>query len=108
MRKLFSFDLKFDREIVAITILTTLLLMVDFYERLTPVVVIDRVAMYLIIPLLVIVLVFRKPVRDYGFQWGDWRAGLALTAIVIVIAVPILWFVAHNDPAMVDYYAENW
>lgn len=108
MRKLFDFDLKFDREVVAITILTTLLLMVDFYERLTPIVIIDRVALYLVIPLLVIILGFRKSPREYGFQWGDWRAGLALTAIVIVIAAPILWFVARNDPAMVAYYADNW
>ena len=45
MRKLFTFDLKFDREVVAITILSTLLLMVDYYERITPLKVVDRVAL---------------------------------------------------------------
>lgn len=108
MRKLFDFDLKFDREIVAITILSTLLIMVDYYNRLTPLKAIDRVALYLLIPLGVILLAFRKSPRAYGFQWGDWRAGLALTAIVIGIAIPILWFVARSDPAMVDYYAGEW
>jgi membrane protease YdiL (CAAX protease family) len=107
-KRLFQFDLKFDREAVAITILSTLLLMVDYYERLTPYKVLDRVALYLIIPLLVIIFVFRKPLRDYGFTFGDWRAGLALTAIVILIAAPILWFTAHNDRSMMDYYASQW
>ncbi len=108
MRKLFTFDLKFDREVVAITIVSTLLLMVDYYERLTPVKAIDRVALYLIIPLGVIVFAFRRSPRQYGFQWGDWRAGLALTAIVIAIAAPILWYFAHNSPALVGYYAHQW
>lgn len=108
MRKLFDFDLDIDREIAAITILSTLLIMVDFYERLTPIKAIDRVALYLILPLAVIRFGFRKSPRDYGFQWGDWRAGLALTAIAITIGAPILWWVARSSPAMVDYYAHLW
>jgi membrane protease YdiL (CAAX protease family) len=108
MRKLFSFDLKFDREVVALTILSTLLLMVDYYERLTPRKEIDRLGLYLLIPLLVIVLAFRKSPREYGFQWGDWRAGLALTGLICALAAPILWFIARGDPVMVSYYASQW
>jgi membrane protease YdiL (CAAX protease family) len=106
--ELFKFDLDFDREIVAITILSTLLLMVDYYQRLTPRKELDRVALYLLIPLLVIVLAFRKSPREFGFQWGDWHAGLALTAIVIALAAPVLWFVARSDPTMLQYYAKQW
>lgn len=108
MRKLFSFDLHLDREVVAITILSTLLLMVDYYQRLTPVKAIDRLGLYLIIPLGAIVFGFRRSPRDYGFQFGDWRAGLALSGIVIAIAAPILWWVTRSSPAMVDYYAYQW
>ena len=108
MRKLFKFDLNFDREAVALTILSTLLLMVDYYERLTPSKELDRLGLYLLIPLLVIVLAFRKSPRDYGFQWGDWRAGLALTAIVIALAAPIIWVTVRSDAAIVDYYAKQW
>lgn len=107
-QRLFDFDLKFDREIVAITILSTLLLMVDYYNRLTPLKVVDRVALYLLIPIGVILLAFRKSPRVYGFQLGDWRAGLALTAIVIAVAIPILWFIARADPAVQRYYASEW
>jgi len=108
MRKLFKFDLNFDREVVALTILSTLLLMVDYYQRLTPSKELDRLGLYLLIPLLVIVLAFRKSPRDYGFQWGDWRAGLALTAIVIALAAPIIWVTVRSDAAIVDYYAKQW
>jgi membrane protease YdiL (CAAX protease family) len=108
MRRLFDFDVKFDREVVALTILSTLLIMVDYYERLTPYKELDRVALYLVIPLGAIVLGFRKSPKEYGFQWGDWRAGLALTGIVVAIAAPILWFVGRGSPAMVDYYGSQW
>jgi membrane protease YdiL (CAAX protease family) len=108
MKKLFNFDLDFDRETVAITILSTLLIMVDYYERLTPIKALDRVALYLIIPLGVIILAFRKSPKYYGCQWGDWRAGLALTAIVIVIAAPILWWVTRSSPSMIAYYGDQW
>ena len=108
MRKLFKFDLNFDREVVALTILSTLLLMVDYYQRFTPSKELDRLGLYLLIPLLVIMLAFRKSPRDYGFQWGDWRGGLALTAIVIALAAPIIWVAVRSDAAIVDYYAKQW
>ena len=86
MRKLFSFpDLHIDREVAAITIVSTLLLMVDYYEKLTPMVVVDRLGLYLVIPLLVIIFGFRKSPAEYGFTLGDWKAGLAITAISLLI-----------------------
>ncbi len=109
MKNLFKFDdLHFDREVVAITILSTLLLLVDFYQRLTPRKEIDRVALYLLVPLLVILLAFRKSPREFGFQLGDWKAGLAITAIFIVIAAPLLWFVVRGDASMGSYYSGQW
>jgi membrane protease YdiL (CAAX protease family) len=105
LKDLFTFNLKFDRNVTAITIVSTLLLMVDRYHNLSGVKVIDRVALYLLIPLAIIVFAFRESPRDYGFQLGDWKAGLALTGIVIVIGAPILWLVASGDPNMQQYYA---
>lgn len=107
MQKLFDFKVKFDREVVALTVVSTLLLMIDYYQKLTPIKVIDRVALYLVIPLGIIVFAFRRPVSEYGFTFGDWRAGFKLTAIVIAIAAPILWFVGRGDASMVAYYARQ-
>ncbi len=98
-------DLTFDREIVAITIASTLLLMVDYYFSITPVPVVDSVGLYLLIPLAIIVFAFRKPVREYGFTLGDWKAGLAITGAAVLIMAPILWLIGRSDPAMRDYYS---
>jgi membrane protease YdiL (CAAX protease family) len=104
MRKIFSIKLNLDRDTVAITIMSTLLLMVDYYHRLTPVKVIDRVGLYLIIPLGIILLAFRKSPREFGFQLGDWRAGMVITGLAILLIAPVLWFVARADATMQDYY----
>jgi membrane protease YdiL (CAAX protease family) len=98
-------ELKFDREIVAITIASTLLLMVDYYYPLTPVPVIDSLGLYLLIPLAMIVFGFRRPVREYGFTFGDWKAGLVITGAAVLIMAPILWLIGRSDPAMRDYYS---
>ncbi|MCW5732885.1 MAG: CPBP family intramembrane metalloprotease [Enhydrobacter sp.] len=109
MRHLFKFEnLHFDREVVAITILTTLLLLVDYYERLTPLKEIDRVGLYLFVPLLVIIFGFRKHPREFGFQLGDWKAGLALTALVVGLAAPLLWYLGQTDTSLQHYYARHW
>ena len=108
MRKLFHLDLDFDRETVTITILSTMLLMVDYYQLFLANKAFDRIALYLLIPLLVILLFFRKSPREYGFQFGDWKAGLVITGLAILVIAPVLWLIARGSPAMVDYYAYQW
>jgi membrane protease YdiL (CAAX protease family) len=98
-------DLKFNREVVAVTIASTLLLMVDYYHRLTPYKVLDRVGLYLLIPLVMILIGFRRPLRDYGFGLGDWKAGLAITGAAIAVMAPVLWLIGHADPSMRSYYS---
>lgn len=98
-------DLSFDREIVAITIASTLLLMVEYYFTITPVPVVDSIGLYLLIPLAMIVFAFRKPVKEFGFTLGDWKAGLAITGAAVLIMAPILWLIGRSDPAMRDYYS---
>jgi len=103
IRSIFRLDLHFDRDTVVITIASTLLLMIDYYHSLTPLKVIDRVGLYLLIPLGMIILAFRKPPREYGFQLGDWRAGLAITFAAILIIAPVLWLVGRGE-SMRAYY----
>ena len=104
MKNLFKFDLKFNWKVVTATIVSTLLLMVDHYHRFTDSKPLDRTILYLVIPLFFIIVVLRENPKDYGFQLGDWKAGLALTGIVIAIAAPILWLTARGDPTMQKYY----
>jgi uncharacterized protein len=98
-------------------VLSTLLITVDFYYDLLGQLIhttttadafhlraLDRLGLYLIVPLLVIVFVFREKPRDYGFTPGNWRVGLKLTAIACLLAAPILYWAAHT-PGMAAYYS---
>ncbi len=64
----------------------------------------DRTILYLVIPLLIIMFVFRETPGRYGFTLGDWRTGLILTVGGILLIAPILWWVSRGDSHMQDYY----
>lgn len=98
-------------------IITCLLIMIDYYydflnEFLDSPILgtrlfynsIDRVFLYLIVPLLVIVLVFRENPAKYGFRIGNWRAGLVITAVGWLIVTPVLYF-AVKMSGVSQYYA---
>jgi uncharacterized protein len=94
----------FDLKLMLFIILATVVPMLDYYDhRLTSHKAYDRVILYFIIPMLVILLIFREAPADFGFQWGNWRVGLAWTAVVALGMAIILWFIART-PAMQAYY----
>ena len=103
LKRILGEHLHFDWKVVTITILSTLLLMVDAYHTLTPSKLIDRTLLYLIIPLLVVLLVFRESPGSYGFALGDWKLGLLLTLLGIVLVAPVLWLVGRGG-SMKSYY----
>jgi membrane protease YdiL (CAAX protease family) len=96
--------IKLDWKIAVLTIASTLLLMIDYYHRLTPWKGLDRTILYLIIPLLLILFLFREKPSRYGFGLGDWKAGLKITVICILLIGPILWFVGRGSLNMKEYY----
>lgn len=111
MRKLFATDLRFDWKVVTITIVSTLLLITDYYFPITRNWIggawwkaVDRTILYFIIPMLFIRFVFRERPQLYGFSLGDWRAGLILTLGGILLMIPILWFLNRGDTNMQNYY----
>jgi membrane protease YdiL (CAAX protease family) len=95
---------EFDLKLTLIIILGTILPIIDFYgHRITGTKAYDRIVLYLIIPLAIIVLVFRDKPADYGFRLGDWRAGLLWTVVGCLGMAVVLWFVART-PSMQSYY----
>lgn len=104
MKYLLGEKLNFDWKIVTVTIVSTLLLMVDHYHRLTAHKYWDRVILYLIIPLLIILIFFRENPREYGFSLGDWKLGLTTTALGILFMAPIIYFLGSGDASMKTYY----
>lgn len=103
MKRILGEPLKFDWKVVLVTILSTLLLIVDAYHELTSNKLYDRTLLYLVIPLAVILLVFRENPAQYGMALGDWKAGLLLTLLGMVLIAPVLWLVGHGG-AMRSYY----
>jgi len=104
MKTLLGPKLHFDWKIVTITIASTLLLLVDHYHRLTAYKYWDRVILYIVLPLAFVLFVFRENPRDYGLTLGDWKAGLAITLVGILIMAPIILYLGKSDPGMTDYY----
>jgi membrane protease YdiL (CAAX protease family) len=83
-----------------------LAIMVESYNSLTKWETLDRFLLFFILPMGIILFVFRENPRDYGFQLGDWRAGLVLTLGSILIMAPILFFIGRSNSSMKEYY--NW
>ena len=104
MKILLGSKLHFDWKIVTITIASTLLLMADYYHRITAHKYLDRVILYLIIPLVFVLFIFRENPRDYGLTLGDWKAGIVITLAAILIMAPVIWYLGKSHPAITDYY----
>lgn len=105
MKYLAGERLKFDWKVVGVTIISTMLLMVDSYHQLTPYKYWDRIILYLAIPMLVISIFFFEDPREYGFSFGDWKLGLAYTVLGILLMAPIIYYLGHGNPVMQAYYA---
>ena len=62
----------------------------------------DRLVLFLLVPLLVVVLGFRERPSRYGLRVGDWRVGLPLAIIGCAVMTPVvLWFAdAARQPGL--------
>jgi membrane protease YdiL (CAAX protease family) len=107
MRSIFSRILgerfKIDWKIALITILSTLLIMVDFYYTPTNANHFDSILLFIIIPFLIIFLLKENP-RDYGFVLGDWKTGMLLVILGVLVMTPIIWYLGTRNPGMRSYY----
>jgi membrane protease YdiL (CAAX protease family) len=68
---------------------------------------IDRLVLYALVPLVLIVFGVRDRPARYGIRLGDWRWGLALTLVGCALMTPIvLWFATLPDARA--WYAPSW
>ncbi len=104
-RRLFL-PLTIDRKTAWVTIVSTLLLILNSYHHITSSTEINQTILFFLAPLLFILLVFRQSPREYGLTLGDWRAGLVITIGGIVLMTPIIWFLAKLDPTAEAYYKD--
>jgi len=99
---------KIDWRIALITVLSTLLIFLAYSYSFTPYSYLERLAEYTILPLIVILLVFRDNPMDFGLRLGNWRAGLIITAGAIIISTPLLFWVVKASPALQSFYADRY
>ncbi|MFN2187340.1 MAG: lysostaphin resistance A-like protein [Candidatus Promineifilaceae bacterium] len=97
--------IEFDLKLTLIIIMSTIIPMIDYYNhKITGTKAYDRMILYFVIPMLVILLLFRDRPADYGFTLGNWRVGLKWTVIGCV-AMAIILLVIARIPSMQKFYA---
>lgn len=97
-------SIEFDLRLTFIIIFCTIVPMLDYYgHKLIGNKAYDRFIFYFILPMLIILLLFRESPADYGFKLGNWKVGLVWTFGVCLVMAIILYFLART-PAMQTYY----
>jgi membrane protease YdiL (CAAX protease family) len=96
--------LNIDWEIAFLTIVSTLLIMADYYFSPTGFNYLDSLLLYILIPWLCTRLIFKKPLSDFGFKLGNWKLGLVMVVIGCLVMAPIIWYLASHYPSMGSYY----
>ena len=104
MKEFFLGGTRFDSKIIGITVVSTILLIVEKYHTFSPWKPFDRTILYLLFPMAIILLVIREDPRNYGFRIGEWKVGLSITLAANLILFPILWFLTSRDLSMRSYY----
>jgi membrane protease YdiL (CAAX protease family) len=104
LQRLAGTRLKLDWKLSIMIVVTTLLIMTDYYFHYLPNKAEERFVTFLLIPLLITVILFRKHPKEYGFQVGDWKAGFIITGIAILIIAPILYLAVKASIRMQGYY----
>lgn len=99
-------ELNTDWRAVTATVVVTLAMTGEHYDLFREALgyhPLERVLFYFLIPLLVIVLVYREAPGQYGLGLGDWRAGLALTLPSCAGLAAAMAFLGRS-PAFRTYY----
>lgn len=104
VKKLLGVKSTFDWKIATLTIASTLLISIDYYFSPTGLDHFDNILLYLGIPILITLFVFRETPVDYGFRLGDWKMGLLIAALGCALMFPVIWYLGSQNSSMMAYY----
>ncbi len=104
MKRILGERLNIDWKIAVITIVSTLLIMADYYYSPTSRNYLDSLLLFVLIPFGITIFVFKEKPSDYGFTLGDWKTGLLLTFLGLLFMAPIIWFLGTRNSGMQGFY----
>jgi membrane protease YdiL (CAAX protease family) len=97
----------FDTRLVQLLCISALLLLVAFYNASVGAFSVRReylrFVLELVIPLAIVVLLWRENPRRYGWQLGDWRVGLPIAVVTTAVMAIVIWVVGRW-PDFIGYY----
>jgi membrane protease YdiL (CAAX protease family) len=99
-------ELKMDWKVAATIVVSTLLIVIDHYNALFPEKWMDHAFLYMVIPVVWIKIIYRQPLAQFGFRWGDWKAGIIFTLGGWALMTVIMIYVAPT-PEFQAYYTRN-
>lgn len=56
-----------------------------------------------ILPIFIIKIFLKEKITDYGLKFGDYKIGMSVTILSIIIMLPILWFVSASPEFAAKY-----
>ena len=104
-RKWRIWGVDFDARIVQIVSIATIILIIAFNNRFVEAEY-DRFVLEFIIPLAIVLMVWREDPRRYGLRLGDWRLGLVVVALGVAVMAVAIWFLGRL-PDFRAYYTDT-
>ena len=104
IKRILGDRLNIDWKIALITIVSTLLIITDYYYSPTSGNHYDSILLFIVIPFGITVFIFKEKPSDYGFKIGDWKTGLLLTFLGLLLMTPIIWYLGTRNNGMQRYY----
>ena len=95
----------FDARIVQIVSVATVILIIAFNNRFVEAEY-DRFVLEFIIPVAIILLIWREDPRRYGLRLGDWRLGLVVVVLGVAVMAVVIWFLGRL-PDFRAYYTDT-
>jgi uncharacterized protein len=96
----------FDARIVQIVAFATLILIIAFNDRF-PGAEYARFVLEFLVPVTIILLVWRENPRRYGIGLGNWRLGIPIVIAGVAIMTVVIWF-AGQQPDFRAYYTSSY
>jgi membrane protease YdiL (CAAX protease family) len=96
---------EFDARVAQLVIVSLTALILAFNNRVIDHAY-DRFVLEFLVPVGIIVVVWREDPRRYGLTLGNWRLGLPLTVAGVAIMAVVIW-VAGQQPDFRAYYTDS-